>query len=761
MPGIIWPMRSIAQRITDLLIWWRIPLAVLGIVAMVLGFLPSEGLQFDRSVENMFAPDDPLMVPYDKLTRTFGGNQIVMAVYADEQLLAADGSGIRRLAELSDRLEAVPGVRGVVSLDMPLGPAVARRDFPLARRIRELFQGYTHNAAGDVAAVVCLLAPQSETKVPRRKTVKELRRIIGELPSGMATGQPVMVADSLRYIESDGQRLRWVSTVLLAVTILVCFRSVRWVIVPIAVVQLTLTLTNVTLAWYGLRLSMVSSMLSAIVTVVGIATVIHIIVRFREARLGGFSPREALSRAGGLLAVPIFWACATDAVGFASLRMAKVGPVQDFGLMMAIGSLLVIVGTAMLVPGLALFGRVDADPKRAWGEGRLDVGLDRLAGWVRRRQKTVASATLVLIAVAAGGASRLQVETDFTKNFRSDSPIVRSYRFVEERLGGAGIWDVIVPAPRMLEWEYLRRVRRMEDRLRDEVLVEDAEGKSTPALTKVISLADIVVSAAGDPDRVSSKVLRGWMVSRGLSVTAYKMPAVMRVLHGEDPQQPGRYYLRIMLRAQERQPSAQKRRIIQQVEQIGREEFPPTDDSPGAEVTGSFVLLTSLIDSVIRDQWITFGVATAGIGLMMTVALRSPLLAMAALLPNALPIMVVTGLMGWIGLKINMGAAMIAAVSMGLSVDSSIHYISAFRRARAEGKSLDEALAAVHLSVGRAMVFSTLALIVGFTVLCTSHFVPTIYFGTLVSLSMLGGLAGNLVVLPLLLGLVTREKRPS
>jgi predicted RND superfamily exporter protein len=104
---------------------------------------------------------------------------------------------------------------------------------------------------------------------------------------------------------------------------------------------------------------------------------------------------------------------------------------------------------------------------------------------------------------------------------------------------------------------------------------------------------------------------------------------------------------------------------------------------------------------------------------------------------------------------------MIAAVSMGLSVDSSIHYISAFRRARAEGKSLDDALAGVHLSVGRAMVFSTLALIVGFTVLCTSRFVPTIYFGTLVSLSMLGGLAGNLVVLPLLLGLVTREIRPN
>jgi predicted RND superfamily exporter protein len=125
-----------------------------------------------------------------------------------------------------------------------------------------------------------------------------------------------------------------------------------------------------------------------------------------------------------------------------------------------------------------------------------------------------------------------------------------------------------------------------------------------------------------------------------------------------------------------------------------------------------------------------------------------------------LPILVVTGLMGWAGLKINMGAAMIAAVSMGLSIDSSIHYVAAFRRARGQGHSLDDALAMVQKTVGRAVVFSTLALIVGFTVLATSQFVPTVYFGVLVSLAMLGGLAGNLVVLPVLLKLTSKTGLP-
>jgi len=289
----------------------------------------------------------------------------------------------------------------------------------------------------------------------------------------------------------------------------------------------------------------------------------------------------------------------------------------------------------------------------------------------------------------------------------------------------------------------------------------------------VISLADLVRAYAPiDPDRLPrvdvstrpdwlpaiSVNARDLQVRFELAAMNKRLPVMVQTLYGEDPENPGQHYLRIMLRSRERQASAQKRELIRQVERICRQHYPPTGDAPEVEVTGYFVLLTHLIDSVLRDQWTTFAVATAGIALMMIVAFGSVRLATAALIPNAMPIAVVTGLMGWAGLRINMGAAMIAAVSLGLSIDSSIHYITAFRRGRAGGKSVPETLAEVQQNVGRAMAFSTLALIVGFTVLCTSRFVPTVYFGALVSLAMLGGLAGNLIVLPLLLTLLVRDK---
>lgn len=754
-------MRNLLPSTIERLIAWRIPLLITAVVVAVAAIIPAGRVEFDRSIENLFAADDPLLVPYRQLKRTFGGNEIVLAVYVDDELLNPDAQGMERLTQIRRQLEAVPGVKGVLSLDQPLGKAIVG-DTPLANRMRKLFEGYTHGADGRAVSVGCMLATSAETNVPREQTIKQLRQIVEQLPSGMLAGEPVMVAEGFASVEEDGRRLSWASTLLLGATIIACFRSLRWVLLPIAVVQLTLLLTRAVLAWSGLRLSMVSSMFAAIVTVVGVGTIVHVIVRFREARQEGRGPREALALTMGLLASPVFWSLATDAVGFGSLVLNRVQPIGDFGIMMAVGSMLVLASVVLLLPGMALLGPSDRDSGRNSGEARLDASLQRLAQWVRRWPWTVGVTSLLVTVAAVAGISRLEVETDFTRNFRSNSPLVRSYTYVESHLGGAGAWDVILPAPPSLNWPYLRRVRDFENRLRREVTVPGPDGRPKPGLTKVLSLADAAVAGAGrNLDRVPLAALRDALLRTGLRMVSDRMPVFYAALYGEDPEQPGQHYLRVMLRAYESQPARQKEDLIRQVQRISREAFPPTSDSRGAEVTGLFVLLTNLIHSVMRDQWVTFGAATVGIGLMMIVALRSPVLALVALVPNALPILVVTGLIGWLGLKINLGAAMIAAVSMGLSIDASIHYITSFRRARQAGLSVDQSISSVQQTVGRAMVFSTLALIVGFLVLVTSQFVPTIYFGTLVSLAMLGGLAGNLIVLPLLLTLVTRERRTN
>jgi hypothetical protein len=271
-----------------------------------------------------------------------------------------------------------------------------------------------------------------------------------------------------------------------------------------------------------------------------------------------------------------------------------------------------------------------------------------------------------------------------------------------------------------------------------------------------MSLADVIGAVSPVPlEQLEASTLGNWAVTQAIAAMRRQLPELTGTLLGRDPAD-GSDWLRVMLRARERQPAAAKRGVIADVRRIAAEEFPPgtaAASGGGAEVTGFFVLLAQLVDRMLADQWLTFAIAAAGIFALLAVAFRSLLLGAIALIPNGLPIFVVLGLLGWAGVRINMGTAMIAAVSLGLSVDSSIHYIARFRQHLADG-GMTSALETAHRTAGRAMIFSTLALAVGFLALTTSGFMPTVSFGWLSCLTLLGGLAGNLVVLPVLLTLL-------
>jgi predicted RND superfamily exporter protein len=728
-------------RFLDRLIHWRWSLLTLAALFAGLAWIPARRLSFDRSIENMFPPDEPALEPFGRLSRVFGAGEAVVALYTDPQLWTVEG--MDRLVDAVRQVEQTAGVAGVMSIHSPMGDAILDEENPLAARFRDLLAGYTHGEDRETAALVVLLERRPRAGTARHETLESIRRVVEPLGSGVLAGEPVMVEEGFRQIEADGRRLARLSTVLLIAAIFVCFRSLRWAVIPIVVVQLALVWTQGLLSVAGFRLSMVSSMLTAIVTVVGVATVAHLIVRYRDANDGGLPPRDSLARALAIVASPIVWACATDAAGFGSLLVSQVGPVRDFGVMMSTGAMMVVFGVAFVVPALALVGSSDAAAKPAWEEAALRRALARLLGWIECHPRKIFCFSFVLAGGLIAGTWRTEVETDFTRNFRRGSPVVTAYERVESRLGGAAVWDVILPAPAVMDWPFISKVLALEDELRRDAL----------GLTKVLSLADGVRAASPvDLSSVRNSLVRRTMVSTAVRTMQSRMPDFFSALYAEDPGEPGKHFLRIMLRSRERQSADEKVALIESVERICRRHFQE------AAVTGYFVLLTRLVDSVVHDQWLAFLVASAAIGMMMLAALQSFRLALAALVPNALPIAMVTGLMGWLGVKINMGAAMIAAVSMGLSVDSSIHYLSAIRRSLRAGKTRDEALLEAQENVGRAMVFSTVALVIGFISLVTSEFVPTIYFGALVSLCMIGGLAGNLVILPLLLKFVLRQE---
>lgn len=730
-------------RLIDLLIRRRGAILLGSLLLTIAAFYPASQLRFDQSLESLFAHSNPRLRDYVESKSLFGGDEFAIVAYAEPQLLSADRTVTAEaeadIAEFAEQLGKTPGVVSVQDLRSSM--TITKFPFLANRRekIIDMFRGVLIGNDEKTTAVVLRIQAEKDATVPRAATIAAIRRVAdAHDPPAWVVGEPVQVHDMFRYVEQDGAVLGWVSSALLTVVILVLFRSVRWMLLPLLVVQVTLVWTKAILVLLEIQLSMVSSMLTSLVTIIGVATVMHVTVYFREFR-------EKLERASALretlllLAVPIFWVCTTTAVGFAAEMTSHIQPVRSFGIIMALGSMLVLPVAALIVPGGVLLGTRGIEPRTSPGAGLLGAVLLRTIDWVERHPRRVAVCGLIATVVPAAGFWRLRVETDFTRNFRDSSPIVQSLQFVEEHLGGAGTWEVNFPAPRAparLTAEFLDKVRNLTSRLRElehKPKVEEHGSAVHQGLTKVIAITD------------------GIDVIPRLPLIVPDLEAQQRVLNGFQPEfipslynaEAGR--MRIVLRAYERQESEHKLKLIDAAHSIARAEFGE------AKATGLYVLLAYVIDSLMEDQWTSFAVSCIGITGMMWVAYRSLRIGVISLVPNVLPLVLVIGTMGWLDIPINIGTAMIAAVSLGMTIDSSILYLSGYQRARERSLDFYAALRATQLDEGSTLVYVNLVLVVGFLVLTLSHFIPLIHFGILVSVAMLGGLAGNLVLLPLLM----------
>lgn len=750
---------TLTRTIAAWLVRWRWPLFVLSLALTAAGYWPSTQLLFDAAITNLFPPDDPVLVDYQRSLESFGGAELVVVTYTDSELLTAEGLG--RLKELGDSFKDLDrlGVTAVASLAdarWPLAPLDKRS---LLEQISdgdlepdqlretllktELYRNLLLGADGQTAAISLVLRPK-RNDLERKDLIAAIRQRAAKSPlRAYVAGGPMLTHDASVFVDEDSRTLGWVSTVALLIVLGVLFRKFRWVVMPLAVVHITLIWTKALLWLFEAQLSMVSSTLTALVTVVGVASVVQVTARYREEREKA-DVREALLRTMTAAGPAVFWASLTTAAGFASLLITSIVPVHNFALMLSTASTLVFVTTAVLVPALVLFGQRPSDPGAAPGERAIEHALEATMDWSLRRPWQVGIVVIALLAVTVAGIFRIRAETDFTRNFRRSSEVVAAYDFVEQRLGGVGAFELSFAAPQEITVEYVERLRELESKLR-----ENAE------LTSVVGLVDVLDVLDNDPKVKAAKQFFGDKAALPLKLAGLEqqLPEFVTMFWTKKGPEPE---MRILLRAREQASSEVKNRLIAAVQGTGREWREDAGESPTVRVTGVYTLLNHLVSGLMADQLNTFLLASGSVFAIMCLALRSIRLGIVGLVPKVGPILMVLGAMGWLDVPIDMGTPMIASVSVGISVGFSIHYLYRFRQERAAGASLDEALRATHRRVGGAMVFSNLALVVGFAVLALSNFIPTVHFSLLAAVALVGGLAGNLLVLPLLLRLVSR-----
>ncbi len=548
---------------------------IIATVLLLVSLPAARNFSLDWQLDRMFPAGDPLVASYHRLEERFGGNEIVLAVYQDPQLWEKDGSGLDRLTQVSQQLAAVDGVQAVLSLSelhrildaiesplkllksTPSTPPLLDENNQLAQAFSSVFEGYTHIRGRETVAIACMLEPLGSERSNHRPTIEKLRAIMSQVPApatdGFVTGEPVMVTDGLTMVEQDGWRLAIVSTILLALVLLIVFRSVRWALIPLAVVHWSIVVTQAILAIAQLELTMVSSMLTAIITVVGVATTMHLLLGYQQLRASGMDGAAAMDATMQALRAPVCWACITDAVGFISLAAAEVGPVRDFGIMMAIGSLVVLLAIMLLVPGLALLGKWDRDPHVPPFDFYLRVLLRKLLFEVLERRTLWLVILVILSVLGVWGSLRMKVETDFTKNFRESSSLVHGYRTVESQLGGAGVWDIMLPAPPVITQDYLASVLSLEEQLR---AIRSSDAADALQLTKVLSMADAEQAARTGP------VLAALPLSMRLEGMRGAMPVFSQALLTDANSKEPTRWLRIMLRSREQSSAEAKSELV-------------------------------------------------------------------------------------------------------------------------------------------------------------------------------------------------------
>ena len=717
----------VVDRFVDFLVKFHRLLLVVAAILAVISIGPSRRLSFDQSIESMYAAQNPRLQEYLEGKKWFGGDEFVFVAYTDPDLFTEEGQ--ERLSDLADQLAEVKGVADGSVQSLPRNLAITKLPFFKNRRkdILEFSRGVLLGPDDKTTAVAMRLVDVEHAPVPRAQTLAEIHQIAAKQPlQTFVVGEPVLVHDMFKYAEEDGEWMGWAASILLILVILFFLRSLRAVILPFIIVQLAILWTKAILYQSGMQLSMVSSILGSLVTIIGVSTVVYMSLFYRTLRETR-DREQAFRETIAVIGTDLFWVCLTTAAGFGAQLSSHLHPVQSFGITMVIGSLLVLFAMILVLPGGFLIGKERTVPPRPRGDQEMHQSLEGLTHWVLRHPVPVLVACGILMAFGVSGLFRLKIETDFSKNFRSNSPVVKGLNFLETKLGGAGAWEVNFPAPEELNEEHLNKVRKLASELRQ------IAGDDGPAFTKVVAVTDGL-------DMIPNIPLISTRLSAKQELLNRMQPEFLPSLFNADA---GR--MRIMLRSYERQPSEEKEALIRKVRELALVEFPE------AKVTGLFVLLTYLIDSLLHDQMTDLMLGTCFLLTIMTIAYRSLWMGVVSLVPNVIPIVLLLGGMGWLGVRVNIGTAMISSDTMGLTIHDSIFYLSAFLRARRSGAPFAAALDHVQTEVRQPLLYSNFALILGFLVLATSHFIPLIYFGVMVSVAIAGGLVVNLLLLPLFL----------
>lgn len=713
------------------------------------------------AIERVESVDSILNVPIFEDTPLTGISEDYLTLLdQDIDLLAAKEeittSPVFRNAVISPDGETA-GMLASFSIDETARSLIARRtELRNKARTEELSAA----EAGELAQVEADYAEHSVLAADRQhQTIGTIRQTLERYRDGAQIylgGAPMIADDLVTFVQGDLSSFSFAVVLLIIFALGLIFRKIRWVALPLACCAVAGVIMVGVLGLMDWRVTVVSSNFISLLLIITISLTVHLTVRYRELRASRhYSNHDKLLRHAVLsMFRPCLYTALTTAVAFGSLIVSGILPIITFGWMMMMGVATALLVAFTLFPAVLSILKKDESQLSANTRMSLTSALARATDALDNKVLYIYLGVVVLSGI---GLSQIRVENSFIDYFRESTEIYQGMSLFDEKLGGTLSFDVIVNLPEEEDTfdggfddgfgfgdsdsgnddAYWFTAPKMEQvKAIHQYLDNDPQTGKVLSFGAVIELAEQL-----NDDQPIDGLL--WAVLYNRIPETLKNTVLNPFVSIEANQ------LRFNVRVIESAENLNRNELLQRIESGIESEFGFADED--VQLTGILVMYNNVLQSLFESQILTLGVVMLAIMIMFLILFRSFKIAVICIIPNAIAAGFVLGIMGWLDIPLDIMTITIAAISVGIGVDNTIHYMHRFKREFPRFGNYRETMHFCHNSIGRAMYFTSMTIVAGFSILALSNFIPTIVFGLLTSLAMLVALVGSLTLLPQLL----------
>jgi len=772
--------------------------ALLIIIILSFGYY-SKDFRLDASSETLLIEGDPDLAYLKEITERYGSKDFLILTYTPNEKMSSNNS-INNLLSLKYKIQSLDWVHSVITLlDIPL---LNNSDAPLQERLESfktlkdedvdrdrgfkeilnspVFRNFVISENGNTSGIIVNIKAnkkldniedkskeeiekyKDKIKKQNHQNILEIRQVIqsyGDVGKIYLGGIPMIADDMMTFIKSDIIVFGLGVLLFIIATLWFIFRKLIWIIVPISSCLFSVIIMMGLLGILGWKVTVISSNFIALMLILTMAMNIHMSTRYLQLKKDHPKKNnfEIISLTTNKMFWPIIYTVFTTVFAFLSLIFSEIKPIIDFGWMMTFGLITSFIITFTLLPTLLSFVPNENTSIKKEQNSKITSFL----GLVSLNNKNIIFGfTGIVIILSIIGISKLEVENSFINYFNKDTEIYKGMKLIDEQLGGTTPLEVILKFPSKSKEK--KEKSNEDDEFEDWGEEEDANDEKywftkdkidkiasvhnyldgLPQVGKVLSFSSIIdVATQLNNNKPLGTLEMGVLYSKiPESIKTEIIDPYISIENNE---------ARVSLRIIDSQENLRRNDLINKINfdlknKIGlnEEEF---------KLAGVLILFNNLLQSLFKSQILTLGLVMIGIFSMFVILFRNIKLSLIGVVPNFIAAFFILGIIGLLGIPLDMMTITIAAITIGIAVDNSIHYIYRFKEEFNKIKDYNKTLKVCHSTVGVAILNTSITIVFGFSILVLSKFIPTIYFGMFTGLAMLLAMISVLTLLPSLI----------